>query len=267
MSVGKPPFETSDLKSTYKMIKQANFEFPEQIVLSDELKDLVLNLLVCDTNKRFTLDQVLAHSFMNKNPIPLTIPSSTLAVPPSNGFLKHYQSSKILEKNNFFSHIRASSSKGKTERNSDKEENKPLLKTSPNSCRLSINSDLASTEASNKRKNALISSYTKIPGAAEIWIKKWVDYSEKYGIGYILSTGCVGVHFNDNSKIVSGPNESFYYICKNTESVDDVVLNYSFVSVPDEYRKKIAIFDHFKKHFQVDKSHETSHTEVVYLKK
>jgi len=32
--------------------------------------------------------------------------------------------------------------------------------------------------------------------------KKWVDYSSKYGLGYLLSNGTTGVFFNDSSKII-----------------------------------------------------------------
>lgn len=35
-----------------------------------------------------------------------------------------------------------------------------------------------------------------------VWVKKWVDYSSKYGLGYTLSNGCCGVYFNDNSKML-----------------------------------------------------------------
>ena len=34
------------------------------------------------------------------------------------------------------------------------------------------------------------------------WISKWVDYSEKYGLGYQLSDNSVGVLFNDNTRIL-----------------------------------------------------------------
>ena len=33
-------------------------------------------------------------------------------------------------------------------------------------------------------------------------MKKWVDYSSKYGLGYTLSNGTCGVYFNDNSKML-----------------------------------------------------------------
>jgi polo-like kinase 1 len=38
--------------------------------------------------------------------------------------------------------------------------------------------------------------------AESVWISKWVDYSNKYGLGYQLSDGSVGVLFNDSTKMV-----------------------------------------------------------------
>jgi len=45
-----------------------------------------------------------------------------------------------------------------------------------------------------------------IPKEAEVWVKKWVDYSSKYGLGYYLSNEATGVFFNDSTKIVLDPN-------------------------------------------------------------
>jgi len=46
----------------------------------------------------------------------------------------------------------------------------------------------------------------------EIYIKKWVDYSSKYGLGYLLSDLSAGVFFNDSTKIVAESTGSqFYY--------------------------------------------------------
>jgi polo-like kinase 1 len=39
-------------------------------------------------------------------------------------------------------------------------------------------------------------------GNPDVWVKKWVDYSSKYGLGYILSNGSTGVFFNDSTKII-----------------------------------------------------------------
>ncbi len=38
---GRPPFETSDVKKTYKRIKLNNYTFPEHVNVSDVAKDLI----------------------------------------------------------------------------------------------------------------------------------------------------------------------------------------------------------------------------------
>ena len=46
----------------------------------------------------------------------------------------------------------------------------------------------------------------------QCWVKKWVDYSSKYGLGYLLSNQATGVFFNDSTKIIIDPNgHTFYY--------------------------------------------------------
>ena len=35
-----------------------------------------------------------------------------------------------------------------------------------------------------------------------MFVKKWVDYSSKYGMGYMLSNDMIGVNFNDATKII-----------------------------------------------------------------
>jgi hypothetical protein len=41
-------------------------------------------------------------------------------------------------------------------------------------------------------------------------VKKWVDYTVKYGVGYLLSNGNTGVFFNDYSKIIYNPNYKYF---------------------------------------------------------
>ena len=35
-----------------------------------------------------------------------------------------------------------------------------------------------------------------------LWISKWVDYSDKYGLGYQLCDESVGVLFNDSTRLI-----------------------------------------------------------------
>ena len=46
--VGKPPFETSDVKATYKLIKANSYSFPERLHISEAAKGLVRRILQSD---------------------------------------------------------------------------------------------------------------------------------------------------------------------------------------------------------------------------
>ena len=55
-----------------------------------------------------------------------------------------------------------------------------------------------------------------------IHAKKWIDYTSKYGLGYILSNGCVGVFFNDATKIIMTPDgKNFNYFERKEKKKED----------------------------------------------
>lgn len=43
--LGKPPFETADVKTTYQKIKKNQYGFPEHIKVSKQVKSLISNIL------------------------------------------------------------------------------------------------------------------------------------------------------------------------------------------------------------------------------
>lgn len=43
--IGKPPFETANVKTTYDKIKWNNYKFPDHVAISDEARDLISNIL------------------------------------------------------------------------------------------------------------------------------------------------------------------------------------------------------------------------------
>lgn len=52
----------------------------------------------------------------------------------------------------------------------------------------------------------------------KVFIVSWVDYCNKYGMGYALTDGSVGVHFNDSTSIVLSPDKQYvaissYHLC------------------------------------------------------
>lgn len=80
---GRPPFETSDVKKTYKRIKECQYTFNESTSVSFNAKNLISKALVVDPSKRITLDQILSHPFMTSNKIPKKLPASILSEPIS----------------------------------------------------------------------------------------------------------------------------------------------------------------------------------------
>ena len=58
MLFGKPPYETPDVKQTYKRIKMNEYQFPD-IPCSEEAKDLIENILKLDPSQRLSLDEIL----------------------------------------------------------------------------------------------------------------------------------------------------------------------------------------------------------------
>jgi polo-like kinase 1 len=56
--------------------------------------------------------------------------------------------------------------------------------------------------AANPSGQLPTTKYGMFTSGSEIYVKKWVDYSTKYGLGYLLSNGFTGVFFNDSTKVI-----------------------------------------------------------------
>lgn len=138
----------------------------------------------------------------------------------------------------------------------------------PDSGRPDFHFDLRSTRsaASNAEAAAALcavpgaggSSASSCPGDAaaappELWVAKWVDYSSKYGVGYILSDGSIGVYFNDSTKVVLVPDgSSFDYVTRRTQEKPEVRTTHSFEDYPDDLKKKVTLLRHFKNYMHAD---------------
>lgn len=90
MMFGRPPFETRDVKVTYRKIRHNNYTFPTHVQISDSGKDFVRSLLRTDPHKRLDLDKIMAHDFFAMD-YPERLPLSMLAGPPSAAFCSRYE--------------------------------------------------------------------------------------------------------------------------------------------------------------------------------
>ena len=87
--IGKPPYETPDVKTTYKKIRMNNYNFPDHVPITDNARNLITKILNLDPLKRPSLDEILNHPFLLPvHSIPKSMPLSTLACPPSANYIK-----------------------------------------------------------------------------------------------------------------------------------------------------------------------------------
>uniref|UniRef100_A0A8D3EAE2 Serine/threonine-protein kinase PLK3 n=1 Tax=Scophthalmus maximus TaxID=52904 RepID=A0A8D3EAE2_SCOMX len=77
---GNPPFETLDLKETYKCIKEVRYSLPS--TLSPAAQKLISGILQKNPNDRLSLDQILNHEFFTKGFTPDKLPPSSCVMVP-----------------------------------------------------------------------------------------------------------------------------------------------------------------------------------------
>ena len=243
--IGKPPFETRDVKTTYKRIKMNAYNFPDTAIISEAAKNLISQILVTDPAKRPTLDQILTHDFFNQGTsIPKLLPTSTLACTPSLSYIRQFM----------------------PDAGKDGIVNKPLTTTKL----VDRGNNKETTEKDENRnnkdnlKNLKVNEPQIDPNlkGPDTWVKKWVDYSSKYGLGYLLSNGFSGVFFNDSSKIILNPTTSqFNYIERRMADKQEIVSTHNMSNYPKELQKKVTLLHHFKNYLEGDSNTSEQQTQ------
>ncbi len=236
--IGKPPFETNNVKETYKRIKIGNYTFPEHAVISEPAKDLIQSILVLDPYKRPKLDEILAHDFFNIGvSIPKTMQQSTLACPPSLNYIRQFIPN-TGPNGIVTNYVKKQKAPSETQTNdfdlghgNTHKENRPY--TSPYGMQETKDGLLNNAGSNN---------------LTDVSVKKWIDYSSKYGLGYILSDGHIGVYFNDSTKIIYRPNgANFIYIERNSQEKTEIITPHTFKEeFSKDLNKKVILLQHFK---------------------
>ena len=80
--IGRPPFQTKDVKAIYKRIRDNEYEFPVDRVVSTQVQELVQNILTPDPQQRPTLHEILDHDWFTRGIVPACIPTSAHETTP-----------------------------------------------------------------------------------------------------------------------------------------------------------------------------------------
>ena len=229
--VGKPPFETRDVKTTYGKIKRAEYIFPENCKISEYAKKLIQKILVVEPKKRPSLNDILLDDFFNQGiAIPKLMPTSTLAFKPPKEYINKFMPNK--DTNNI-------------------ETKKPSEENSKNTSNNEITKDTETSDNSGIVPPFINSTFLS---KKEVWVTKWVDYSTKYGLGYILNNGLIGVYFNDNTKMLLNPHKNrITYVERKISDKQELLYTFSINEYPDDIKNKVTLFNQFRNFLEEDK--------------
>ena len=82
------------------------------------------------------------------------------------------------------------------------------------------------------------------------WVTRYVDYTSKYGLGFLLNDGNSGVYFNDSTKaVLSTDDDNFIYVerKKGVTSSTEPISSYTIADYPVEsLKKKVTLLQHFR---------------------
>eukprot|EP00462_Mataza_sp_D1_P019146 CAMPEP_0175139226 /NCGR_PEP_ID=MMETSP0087-20121206/10782_1 /TAXON_ID=136419 /ORGANISM="Unknown Unknown, Strain D1" /LENGTH=729 /DNA_ID=CAMNT_0016422207 /DNA_START=89 /DNA_END=2278 /DNA_ORIENTATION=+ len=365
MLIGRPPFETASVKSTYKKIRANSYVFPSHIQISKAAKELIVRILHSQPELRPTLDDMARHPFFTQSPIPSALPISCLNTPYTG---ESSTKNIFVSKDNYVQLNSADAARAplgekqvnlvansvankqpemipasnevrvgqenagaRTSRNArskplpfgahdnqplyaknaaaplsawgSNEAAKPLSRPMTRSASLkstasptpalpnkspdvnleagSVNivssnggkleDDRDKDDADEVRamhdqieKSFLVhaepdaksepvfaqpSSKSEDLKPAELWVNKWVDYSNKYGLGYLLSNGNAGVYFNDSSKLILHKNgTTFEHIPRRSSSANTAPTRekLDLENYPPSLQKKVTLLKHFR---------------------
>jgi len=258
--VGKPPFETTSLKETYQRIKKNEYYIPARVPQSAQM--LIIKMLRPDPCTRPTMKEVRADRFFDDGFTPVSLPNSCLTMAPrfqeatttststdrrplgeANRDLKLLSSipeSKLpAEKNNVSRAVFVKDGMGH-ELEEDVDNDEDDSKDHYLSALLKLLTKTILSKPSKKPSN--LYGEAEDPALTPVtWISKWVDYSDKYGIGYNLSDGSVGVLYNDATRLLMNENEkNMQYIDKHSQETF-----FTIDTAPEKLKKKRTLLEYF----------------------
>ncbi|XP_028164458.1 serine/threonine-protein kinase polo isoform X2 [Ostrinia furnacalis] len=240
--VGKPPFETSTLKDTYKRIKQCEYRIPSS--LRKPAASMIVLQLQSNPARRPSVDKLLQHEFFSSGILPAALPVSCLTTAPRTDQLEGVAlHRRPLNEVNTNDHAMAVDSPVKREPGAEPRAVEP---TSHRQNLVALRDQLAALLVGKlKCRPECLTDELSDPAAQPlVWVGKWVDYSDKYGFGYQLCDESVGVMFNDTTKLIMLANGlNVHYINRQGQEQYMTMREY-----PQELDKKMKLLTYFRRY-------------------
>lgn len=275
--VGKPPFETTELKDTYKKIRNNDYSVPEEVPL--DAKSLISRMLRPDPKDRPSMSDILKDPYLTKNYVPSRLPHSCLTTAPryNNGRLsimptefvtsprkpladRNLEGVPVMKTVAVGTESKVPVSKdAKPTKSNGEDKDKVLTRQTtrvqemqPFVPKMPINNfnleDLSSqlkhlVDSQPYKKKVVQLDEAEDPALSPFyWVSKWVDYTDRYGIGYQLCDNSIGILFNDATRILLLADEhNLQYIDRDGSEYFYLIENY-----PEYLKKKITLLKYFR---------------------
>uniref|UniRef100_A0A8C5G405 Serine/threonine-protein kinase PLK n=1 Tax=Gouania willdenowi TaxID=441366 RepID=A0A8C5G405_GOUWI len=241
MLLGRPPFETTNLKETYRCIREARYSLPSSLSL--QAKQLITGLLAKIPEERPDLERILRHDFFTQGFSPERLSASCCHSAPD-----FHVSSPAKS---FFKKAAAALFGGRR----DKVKYYETLSESFTPSRLCLEDNTTGSVAETVA-SVMRGCLENMPKANDVpqnsntsslqWVTKWVDYSNKYGFGYQLSDHTVGVLFNNGTHMSLLPDRKtiHYYAELGQRSV------FPTSEVPEHFVGQVTVLKYFSHYME-----------------
>uniref|UniRef100_A0A3Q2VFH2 polo kinase n=1 Tax=Haplochromis burtoni TaxID=8153 RepID=A0A3Q2VFH2_HAPBU len=259
MLLGRPPFETTNLKETYRCIREARYSLPSS--LSPQAKQLIASLLAKMPEDRPNLDHILRHDFFTQGFSPERLPASCCHSAPDFHISSPAKS--------FFKKAAAALFGGKRDKVKYYETLKEIYKLQHDLERTAISQQHSKKVSEVRTEDRIFARVTtgsvaetvasvlrgcleSMPKASDIpqgstscslqWVTKWVDYSNKYGFGYQLSDHTVGVLFNNGTHMSLLPDRKYVFFLNRSV--------FPTCEVPEHFVGQVTVLKYFSHYME-----------------
>lgn len=284
MIVGKPPFQKSDVKEIYKSIKTNSYEYPNDCRISLSAKRLIAGLLELDPQKRYTLEQIYNSEFIQCDPSVFKKANSIyMQEPRSNAeSIPLYRPETANTGRNIAGATGDDLQSTKREQTQNAYRGKSTLERNAVDA-YATNQNYNTTNRINPAITTLRSVPSKLGLLSSVhmtvlsllnefstpkvsigmvcnddFVTYTVDYTDKYGLGYILTSGTIGVLFNDCTSLVLRRSAvdavrqkkkafDFEYFEHKVYGSQKIITKekYNSESINSRLEKKVLLINHF----------------------
>ncbi|XP_017757996.1 PREDICTED: serine/threonine-protein kinase PLK1-like isoform X1 [Eufriesea mexicana] len=280
--VGQPPFDTTSLQETYDRICNNHYREVDDSIASRNGQDLIKWLLQPNPELRPSLERVKEHAYLTKEHVPTSLPLISCYQMPRASVINPVSppsSNSINSRNQKFNNTQFHSTQQSQQLHEQLQDDEinlsqhtlqkaskliswlarkfrevPKFRQRLSSVLCPDHKKMGYTAQSMQMHQALENCITEIkfknklrnhPPVRDIvplFITKWIDYSNKYGLGFQLSDKSVGILFNDHTKI------SYTHDRRRVEYVttdDEVTRYHREEDVPATLQKKLVLLQRF----------------------